>query len=45
MRFRKDWQGFLDSFDGPITMENSDMNVTSDDSDLHRASNRQTQRW
>jgi uncharacterized protein (TIGR02246 family) len=28
--FRKDWQGFLDSFDGPITMENSDMNVTRD---------------
>ena len=28
--FRKDWQGFLDSSDGPITIENSDMNVASD---------------
>jgi len=28
--FRKDWQGFLDSSDGPITIENSDMNITSD---------------
>ena len=29
--FRKDWQGFLDSSDGPIAIENSDMNVASDD--------------
>ena len=28
--FRKDWQGFLDSTDGQITIENSDMNVASD---------------
>jgi uncharacterized protein (TIGR02246 family) len=28
--FHKDWQGFLDGFDGPITFENSDMEVVSD---------------
>jgi ketosteroid isomerase-like protein len=26
----KNWQGFLDGFDGPITLENSDMEVISD---------------
>ena len=28
---RKNWQGFFDGFDGPITVENSEMSVTSDD--------------
>lgn len=29
--FHKNWQGFFDGFDGPITVENSEMSVTSDD--------------
>ena len=28
--FKKDWQGFLDGFNGPITFENSDMQVVAD---------------
>ncbi len=28
--FRKDWQGFLDTFTGPITYELVDLNVVSD---------------
>lgn len=28
--FKKDWQGFLSSFNGPVTFENSDLQVMSD---------------
>src|SRR5438128_6178485 len=28
--YHKDWEGFLGTFDGPITFENSDMTVMSD---------------
>jgi len=28
--YHKDWQGFLDGFDGPITFENSDLTIESD---------------
>jgi uncharacterized protein (TIGR02246 family) len=28
--YKKDWQGFLGSFNGPVTFENSDMQVVAD---------------
>ena len=28
--FKKNWQGFLDSFNGPVTVENSDLQVFAD---------------
>src|SRR5437660_918726 len=30
--YRKDWQEFLDSFNGPITVELTDLDITTDDS-------------
>ena len=29
--YRKDWQAFLDSFNGPITVELTDLDITTDD--------------
>jgi uncharacterized protein (TIGR02246 family) len=29
--YRKDWQGFLGSFNGPITVELTDLDITADD--------------
>src|SRR4029077_1202095 len=29
--YRKDWQAFLDSFNGPITFELTDLDITTDD--------------
>jgi uncharacterized protein (TIGR02246 family) len=29
--YRKDWQEFIDSFNGPITVELSDLDITADD--------------
>jgi uncharacterized protein (TIGR02246 family) len=29
--YRKDWQEFLDSFNGPITVELTDLDITADD--------------
>src|SRR5712691_5757403 len=30
--YRKDWQAFFDSFNGPITVELSDLDIATDDS-------------
>src|SRR5438445_9989825 len=30
--YRKDWQEVLDTFDGPITMDLTDLDITADDS-------------
>lgn len=30
--YRKDWQEFLDTFNGPITMDLTDLDITTDDS-------------